>query len=318
MKERMEVDISVSNKRLMDNKTVGVIGKFLNENAPTLAIGGAIGTLIGVVFTAFKASREVSSIGEKYDEKVKNIESEAISEAEKSVKMKDAKSERNVKYFLAYKWVGLLGIASISLMIASNAMNGAKIATLTTIAVANQDKLKKLAENGRNMIGEEPWKKVEDKTIDDIISENLFGEDGPKVKRINPKAGNLFVDTNLESARPLLFQVEEKDLKDALDRAEKYYEMNGHTIDMCKYYEILGFPPAPEGSKWLVWGPKNPLKVHIGTRECGGITFPSLEYEHRPCSPKDAGTQKVKYYLNDEARDKWEKDHEREENDGYV
>ena len=296
--------------RKFENKQVGLIGKFLNENAPTLAIGGAIGTLIGLAFFAFRASPEISSIKEKYDEKVQEIKSEAISEAEKAVKFKDAKSERNTKYIMAYKWVGLMGIASISLMIAANAMNGAKIATLTTLAVANQDKLKKLAENGKKMIGDEPWKKVEDKTIEDIISESFFGEDGPKVKRINEKAGKLFVDANLESSRPLLFQIQEEDLKAALESAMNYYKLNGNVIDEFKYYEILGFPPAPEGSKYRVWGSNNPLKVHIGTREAGGVTFPSIEYEYPPMEPDKAGTNKIRYYLTEEEREKWEREHD--------
>ena len=296
----------MSKTKIMDNKTVGMIGRFLNENAPTLAIGGAIGTLVGALYAAFKASQEISSVKASYDEKVKSIESEGLSDDQKAVKLKDAKSERNTRYILTYKWVGLLGIASISLMIAANAMNGAKIATLTTLAVANQEKLKKLAENGRNMIGDVPWKEVENKTIDDIVSEKIFGEDGPKAKRIDKNNGKLFVDTNLESPYMILFQMKEEDLQDALTKAMDYYKKNSNTIDEHKYYDILGFPPAPAGSKYRVWGPNNPLIVRIGKTDCGGVIFPALEYENKPTTPGAAGVTKIEYYFNEKNKDEYE------------
>ena len=204
--------------RITDNKTVGMIGRILNENAPTLAIGGAIGTLVGALYAAFKASQEVSAVKEKYNQKVEEIASEAVSEAEKTVKMKEAKSERNVKYVMAYKWAGLCGAASIALMITSNALKGAKIAGLTTIAVAYQDKLKKVAENGKKMLGDEPWKQVEDQTLEDMISKNFFGEDGPYARKLSPREGRLFIDT--DSA--FIFQINESDLKDVLIHAKEY------------------------------------------------------------------------------------------------
>lgn len=268
--------------KLMDNKTVGMVGRFLNENAPTLLIGGAIGTLIGALYAAFKASSEVSSVKETYDQKVKGIEAKGLSDDEKAKEIKDAKSDRNVKYILAYKWVGLLGIASISLMIGANAMNGAKIATLTTLAVANQDKLKKLAENGKKIVGEEPWKDVENKTLDDIISENFFGEDGPKAKSIDPKNGELFILFNPDFSRATLFQSMEEDVRCSIENAERYYRNNGNLLGEDKFDEFLGFSPDPNTKSDLYWTPEQPFKVHIGTRECLGGTFKCLEYDISP------------------------------------
>lgn len=272
----------MSKTKLMDNKTVGMVGRFLNENAPTLLIGGAIGTLIGALYAAFKASGEVSSVKETYDQKVKGIEAKGLSDDEKAKEIKDAKSDRNVKYILAYKWVGLLGIASISLMIGANAMNGAKIATLTTLAVANQDKLKKLAENGKKIVGEEPWKDIENKTLDDIISENFFGEDGPKAKRIDPKNGELFILFNPDFSRATLFQSMEEDVRCGIENADRYYRNNGNLLGEDKFDEFLGFSPDPNTKSDLYWTPEQPFKVHIGTRECLGGTFKCLEYDISP------------------------------------
>lgn len=272
----------MSKTKLMDNKTVGMVGRFLNENAPTLLIGGAIGTLIGALYAAFKASGEVSSVKETYDQKVKGIEAKGLSDDEKAKEIKDAKSDRNVKYILAYKWVGLLGIASISLMIGANAMNGAKIATLTTLAVANQDKLKKLAENGKKIVGEEPWKNVENKTLDDIISENFFGEDGPKAKSIDPKNGELFILFNPDFSRATLFQSMEEDVRCSIENADRYYRNNGNLLGEDKFDEFLGFSPDPNTKSDLYWTPEQPFKVHIGTRECLGGTFKCLEYDISP------------------------------------
>ena len=277
----------MSKSKFMDNKTVGMVGRFLNENAPTLLIGGAIGTLVGALYAAFKASHDVADVKDTYDGKVKEIEAEGLSEGDKAIQIKEAKSERNVKYVLAYKWVGLLGLASISLMIGANAMNGAKIATLTTLAVANQDKLKKLAENGKKMIGEEPWKEIENKTLDDIISENFFGEDGPKAKRIDPKNGELFVLFNPDFSRATLFQSMEEDVRCAIENAERYYRNNGNLLGEDKFDEFLGFVPDPSEKSERYWTPEQPFKVHIGTRDCLGGTFKSLEIDISPVKITD-------------------------------
>ena len=284
----------MSKTKLMDNKTVGMVGRFLNENAPTLLIGGAIGTLVGALYAAFKASGEVSSVKDTYDQKVKGIEAKGLSDDDKAKEIKDAKSDRNVKYILAYKWVGLLGIASISLMIGANAMNGAKIATLTTLAVANQDKLKKLAENGKKMIGEEPWKDVENKTLDDIISENFFGKDGPKAKRIDPKNGELFILYSPDFTRAILFQSMREDIENAIESAERYFKLYGERLSEDKFFEFLGFVADPAKSEGLIWNAEHPFKVHIGSRKCFGTTFRTLEYDVVPVRPdyskdKEAG-----------------------------
>lgn len=289
----------MSKTKLMDNKTVGMVGRFLNENAPTLLIGGAIGTLVGALFAAFKASDEVSSVKKTYDQKLDQINSKTLSEDEKAKEIKDAKSDRNVHYILAYKWVGLMGLSSILMMIGANAMNGAKIATLTTLAIANQDKLKKLAENGKKMIGEEPWKKVEDKTLEDIISENFFGEGGPKAKKIDPNK-RLILDPALE----VIFQVDsEEDVQEALNNAERYFKNNGNKIWLTKYAEMLGFIDIPETAKLKCWGPNNPLKAHLGTRTLynGTLTIPSIEHENMPLLCGDAGFGIARYLKEDQA-----------------
>ena len=271
--------------RITDNKTVGMIGRILNENAPTLAIGGAIGTLVGALYAAFKASQEVSAVKEKYNQKVEEIASEAVSEAEKTVKMKEAKSERNVKYVMAYKWAGLCGAASIALMITSNALKGAKIAGLTTIAVAYQDKLKKVAENGKKMLGDEPWKQVEDQTLEDMISKNFFGEDGPYARKLSPREGRLFIDT--DSA--FIFQINESDLKDVLIHAKEYYQNHGKELSQEKFFEMLGFIDIPPGAREKYWGPNNEFEAWIGERKYLGATFPSIEFKHPSALASTAG-----------------------------
>ena len=287
----------------LEGKTSGMFLRFLNENAPTLAIGGAIGTLVGALYAAFKASKDVAKTKEKYDKKVEKIASEAISEDEKAVKMKDAKAERNTHYILAYKWAGLLGIGSIALMITSNALNGAKIAGLTAIAMANQDKLRKLAENGKKMIGDAPWKEVEDKTLENMVAENFFGKDGPKAKKLNPKNGKIFV----EPTSATIFQSEEYDVNDALQRAEEYFEHRGE-LSQAKYFEMLGYAETPAGSKELFWGKNNPFKARVGKRTFPnlGLTCFSIELDNPPLTSEEAfGKTSTRTYLSEEGKDRW-------------
>ena len=287
----------------MEGKTSGMFLRFLNENAPTHAIGGAIGTLVGALYAAFKASHDVAKTKEKYDKKVKKIASEAISEDEKALKMKDAKAERNTHYILAYKWAGLLGIGSIALMVTANALNGAKIAGLTAIAMANQDKIRKFAENGKKMLGDAPWKEVEDKTLEDMVAENFFGKDGPKAKKLNPKNGKVFVETTSAT----IIQSEEYDINDALQRAEEYFKQRGE-LSQAKYFEMLGFAESPLGSKELFWGKNNPFKAHVGTRTFPnlGLTCFSIEPDNPPLTSEEAFRKGcIRNYITEEAKDEW-------------
>ena len=273
----------VNKKKIVDGKAIGFIERFLNENAPTVAIVGAIGLLGASLFAAFKASGEVSEVNEKYEQKVEEIENKGLSEDEKAKIMREIKSERNIKYILAYKWAILFGGGSTALMILSNVLNGAKIAGLTTALALSQDKLKKLAENGKKLLGEKPWMDVENKTLEDLVMENFVTEDGRVALKPDKSGGSIFVDTDTGA----LIQIDENELIEVIQRAEEYCSRN-HELYRDKWFEMLGVEP-PTGSKVRCWGPKNPFKAHIGTRTFHNMTVGSIEYENSPQVPWAAG-----------------------------
>lgn len=281
---------------LKDSKTVGFIENFCNENGPTLAMAGGIVLLAVSLWSAFKASKSVTEINEKYEERVQEIESMPVSEPveEKTMQVlkKEAKTERNVKLILTYKFVILFGAGSAALMFLCNYLAGAKIAGLGIALAASEDKIKKLVNNTKEMIGEEKFKQIEDKTLEQMVMENFIGPNGEpfayelKNNDFETMKGTLFVETIYGILIPN-HTLEEmtKVLKDC----ENYCERN-HGITVTKVFERMGIVLPPEKNKSnLTWGPKCPFKASIGSRTVCGATFRSIEFENSPVLADMAG-----------------------------
>lgn len=280
------------NKRKLkvDGKTIGAIEQFLNDNGPSVAIFGAVVLLAGSLYAAFRASGEVAKIKDEYDGKMQENAAEELSEPQKAIVAKDLRNERNIKYILAYKWALICGGSSVALMILSNVLSGAKIAGLTTAAALSQDKIKKLVENGKKIVGEEKWKDVEDKSLEDLVMQNFVTEDGRVALKPDLSAGDIFLDTDTGA----LIQINKQDLLAAIDHAEDYCNRN-HGLYRDKWFEMLGVE-YPTGSKVWCWGPKRPFKAWLGTRTICGMVVGSIEYEESPTSAWDAGIPGAKQY----------------------
>lgn len=274
--------------KIDDNKVVGVVEHFLNENGPTLSMIGSFVALGFALYEAFKASSKVAKIEEDFTQKSEEIEAKELPEADKKAQIKELRSDRNVKYLLAYKWVLAGGGASVAMIILCNYLNGAKIATLTTALAFNKDRIQKLIKNGKEQIGEEPFKEVENKTLEDLVKKNFMDEDGPIAIRpdtITPGMGDLYVDTY--SGVQFQFRGTEAQLYDVFKRAaDRSYGPAG--LPTSKFYSMLGIP-TPAWA-WGVWGPNLPFKAHVGERKLLGAIFKTIEYDYMPGTEKDAGT----------------------------
>lgn len=267
---------------LGNTKFLGTIENFLKENASTVSMIGGIVCIIGAIYSAYKASEEVSEINEDYVEEKEKIDSEAISEGEKATKTKEIKTNRNIKLILAYKYVLLCGGGAIGLTLLTQYLNGITITGLTALAISKENQIKALLKNGKELVGEEKMKEIEDKSLEDLISEKFFGDS--TARRVSPRNGHLVIDTDSAT----MFQINMNDLNDVLERAEEYCERN-HGLSQHKFFEMLGFVETPTDAREKWWGPTKPFKAHISNRSYLGAQIPSIEYDYRSVSAYEAG-----------------------------
>lgn len=269
--------MKIKNKDI-DVKLLNKFGNFIRENGSTISMVGGLVALVGALYCAFKAADDVSEVGEDYAEKVEEIERSAVKGDEKDKLIKEAKSMRNMRYILAYKWALLFGCTSAGLIFLTKYLDGIAISGLAAVAMAKQDELKSFVDRTKEFVGEDKFKEIEEKTLEDKVLRN-FVKDGENVA-LKPYArgGTIFVDT--ESGA--IFQMNERDLTAVLEHAEDYCARN-HYLYQDKFFDMIGVePPEEKIPKIRRWGPENPFKAHIGTQTCFGATFKSIEYDYRP------------------------------------
>lgn len=200
--------------------------------------------------------------------------------------MKILKKLRILEIIDAEKWTLLLGGTSAGLTFLTKYLDGLTIAGLTTLVATQQDKIKSMAKNAKEMLGEEKFKEFEDRNLDDLVMRNFVTETGePKCMKAydGVYGGECIVDTNTG----VIFQIQKEDLLDAFKWGESECSRN-HGLTQQKWESHLGLPPTTS-SKERVWGPKNPFKAHIGERTIRGMTLSSIEYEYMPRTPKGSG-----------------------------
>ena len=270
-------------------KFIEKTGKFVSDNGSTLSMVGGIVSLGLALYAAFKASQDVCDIREDYDEKVKEIQSEAVEGDKSREELKVLRTERNIRYILAYKWVLLAGGASAGLIFLTKYLDGLAISGLTAVAMSQQEKIKSLVERTKEVVGEEKFNEIQEKTFEDLVAEN-FNIDGEPIA-IQPiaGAGEIWIDGDTGK----LIQIHRKDLEEAIKLGEKYYARN-HEIYRHKWWGILGLEP-PEGSRNKCWGPKNPFKASLTQQPIYGCVFNVIEYENNSQMPEYAGILKRKY-----------------------
>lgn len=273
--------------KLTDSAFFSGAETFLNENGPTISMFAAFVTLGVSLYEAFKASKKVVQVEEDFNHDRAEIERKDIPDEEKTSEIKELKATRNIKYLLAYKWALASGGASVALMFLCNYLNGAKVATLTTALAFNQNKIKKLVKNGKEVLGEEKFKEIDNKTLEELMQKNFMDEDGPVVIRPDtrtPGMGDIYVDTY--SGVEFQFRGTEDELLQVFKRAtDKSYGKVG--LPTSKFYSMLGIPTPPWA--WGVWGPNLPCIPRIGKRDLLGGTFKTIEFEYMPGTEHDAG-----------------------------
>ena len=276
----------------MNKKFLNGIGNFVRENGSTLSMFVGLGCIGAALYEAFRASDNISKANEEYASKVEEIKSEAISEDEKAAKIKAAKSNRNVKYILAYKLVGLFGVGAVGFSLLSKYLDGMALAGMTAFAMSKEDEIKAFVKNGKEMLGEEKFKELEDKTLENRLIDKYFGD--TNAIRLDKLGGSVVVEPD----DALLFQITATDLADAIDRAETYFKKNNQ-LSKSKFLEMLGYADIPKEAYEKWWGPKNPFKPVVKQMSIFGGVFKVIDYGgNRPLPAGMAGVQWTSACIN--------------------
>lgn len=289
---------------LKDNKTAGGIEGFLKQNGSTVSMVAGFVTLGLCIWRAYKASGEVSKIQENYIEAKQKIAAEGLSEPQKKAKMKEIRSERNTKFILAYKWVWLFGGSTLGFMLLSQYLNGIAFTALAGYAMKEEDKVKQFVKKGKEVLGEEKFKEVEDKVLEEQIDQrnSIDGVQRLILENENNE-GIIVVDSKTGAIAE--FQ-DEKELIGALEGGEKYCVRN-HGLTQEKFLSNCGFDYSsiPFEASQCGWTADHLLKTYIGTRVYKGAVLTSIEYAsgHEPIllaktkdkdKTKDKGKDKIK------------------------
>ena len=270
--------MNLKNNKIADAKLISKTLNFIRENGSTFSMLGGIVCLGIALYEAFKASDEVSDASEEYAKKVEEIERGTSTGDEKAKEIKQAKTMRNLKYVSAEKGALIFGGASMGLIFLTKYLDGIAISGLAALAMTKQEELKNLKEKAKEVIGEEKFKEIEEKCLEDKILRNFVKEDGNVALKPYHRGGHIFVDTSTG----VIFQMDEEDLKAVLERAEDYCARN-HYLYQDKLFAMLGLDPPDERlAKVRRWGPENPFKAKIGTRTAFGMTCSSIEYDYQP------------------------------------
>jgi len=244
--------------------TLNDIKRIIDDHAPTILCAGS-GIALGLcIFSAFKASKNVVKIRNRYEEKSADIQKDRTAGKIDDEEMKDLEREarinRDVQYALAYKYVALFGFLSFGCSFASNRISGSKIAGLTVALAASEDKLKKFAKSVKDKVGSEEFKEIRDDFRKEVLDEKMNGDTPFDVSKKSDGENEILIfDTYLGS--PFWGTVD--DVENAIALAEEYIKRN-HVLNYNKWRGFLGLPDCPAGGV-AEWNPLHPFKAKLGS-----------------------------------------------------
>lgn len=165
---------------LKDTKFLNSIRGFLDSNAPTIATFGSVLGVAATVYFMHRAAKNAAKVEEKYEEDLKYMEADLEHEDGSPATEDDLKMEKNrlamnkyLQLIYIYRWGLLCGVGSMFFAFLSNYLNGRTIATITGLLALNNDKLREYAKKGKEMIGEDKFKELQDSVEKEIFGEKL-------------------------------------------------------------------------------------------------------------------------------------------------
>lgn len=266
-----------------NNNIFSGIAKALDSNAPTLATFGSIIGVAATIWFMHKASKNAGQEQTEYEAKVATIEAAVEN---KEISAEAAKEERThqkldhtLRLMYIYRWALVAGVSSGIFALLSNYLNGRTIAAMGTMIAMNTDKLQKVTDKAKEMIGEDKLKKLKEDVNKDLFAERA-AEGKMKVEKsrivnTQPEEGDeRFYDTY--ASYPI--DIPRKELEEAIK------EFNGRMgVTFNDWRRRLGLKAAAayECCEWY----DKPFKAEIGTvvnPDDEGPDVYSIEYINEP------------------------------------
>ena len=255
--------------------------KALDTNAPTLATFGSIVGLGLTVYFMHKASKSAAKVETSYEETVEEIKNSGMTEEGEKEEITREKMNKYMRLVYIYRWALLSGVASAGFAVLSNYLNGRTIATITGLLALNQEKLKEYAKKGKEMLGDEKFKELQDNVEQELFAKKV--EKGElKVDKAAPKIGKEEDGPDPGYERyyvPFwgeIYDIPSGRLKDAIAEAERLEYLNYND-----WRGMLGLDSCGAGYKFC-WSQGNPFKAHIGYVNMGVGGMKAICYDNEP------------------------------------
>jgi len=267
----------------------------LDTNAPTIATFGSVFGVALTIFFMHKASKQAAKVEEKYEEDIKELEGRKedeeapLSEEEFKSEKTRYKMDKYLRLIYIYRWALLSGIGSAGFAILSNYLNGRTIATITGLLALNNEKLKEYAKKGKEMIGEDKFKEIQDN-----VEKELFGEKLRKGEIKTEKSKKPIItkddDVPWEDYEKVVipeygmqFELPKDLAKNVVEECNKWFaEDKTAYMDFNAFLRKLRIPSAPGWEK-IKWDWNNPFKAHVARDiNFGDGCMKGIIFDNRP------------------------------------
>lgn len=244
--------------------------KFVEKNAPAIAAGAAIATMIGAVWQAIKEAPKCKEALEEA-EILKN--EQALKE-----RMEDGNDETPIvkltwaekaSIYVKHYWkVILLVLLSAGGMIVSVTSGNHKIRAMAVIAAAAEANADNLEKAAKEVVGDKKFAQIRDKVLDnqteatELTDKDVFNTGNGKELILEPWFGQYFYST-ISAADAAVNSFKSAYLSDTEAMMDEFYRMNGFPSDripkcaedMGYFYDVdeqVEYPPKFQPSSKLV------------------------------------------------------------------
>lgn len=277
----------INMKGIKPGKFFGEIKNLLDTNAPTLATFGSILGVVATVYFMHRAAKNAAKVEEKYEEDLKYVEADLEDDHGNPASEEDIKAEKTklkidkyLRLVYIYRWALLSGIGSAGFAVLSNYLNGRTIAMMGTLLATNADKLQKLGEKAKEMVGEEKFLELKESVERDMLGDKIQkGEIKAEKAKVITKEGSEPDDGLTRFYVPWngdMYDVPEDRVKDAIAEASRV-----EFLDWNTFRNMLGYESAPLWYKFC-WTKDNPFKAHIGYVNMGAFGMKAICIDSEP------------------------------------
>ncbi len=276
-------------KAIKPNKFFGEIKNLLDTNAPTLATFGSILGVVATVYFMHRAAKNAADAERMHEERLMDIEEDASTGTLTVEEAKEEKGHEKLNHALRliyiYRFALLSGIGSAGFAVLSNYLNGRTIAMMGTLLATNADKLQKLGEKAKEMVGEEKFQELKESVEKEMFAEKLQkGEVKAEKAKVIAKDGDKSEDGLIRYYIPFtdeFWDLPAGRLDDTIANASRMEYLSWND-----FRNMNGFGSCKVGQQYC-WDKDHPFKAHIGYANCvGQFGMKCLSFDTEPVFDK--------------------------------